>query len=52
MGAVHVGLCAQAHDELSGVPGMWGAPLVVAAVYLVLYTANACYEDLYGAGRK
>ena len=42
-----------AHDGLSGVPGIvWGTPLAAAAVYLVLYTAFACYEDFYEIQRQ
>ena len=42
-----------AHDGLSGVPGIvWGIPLAAAALYLVLYTAYACYEDYHEIQRQ
>jgi hypothetical protein len=42
-----------AHDGLSGVPGIvWGIPLAAAALYLVFYTAYACYEDYYEIQRQ
>ena len=37
----------QAHDALSGVPELaWGVPLVLSAIFLVIYTARKCVLDI------